>query len=110
MRIEYDLEFRNFGTETKVSLKSGTMFPVNSSRFMMFGFHFHHGLMMSDHKHRIFVYLSLDGFDQRPLGHTSLCVICVKNFVMKKIGYKIECTSVICGPNRKLLTHMKRVR
>ena len=80
MRIEYDLEFRNFGTETKVSLKSGTMFPVNSSRFMMFGFHFHHGLMMSDHKHIIFVYLSLDGLNQRPLGHTSLCVICVKKF------------------------------
>ena len=40
-----------------------------------------------------------------------LCVcIVLRNFVMKKIGYKIECTSVICGPNRKLFTHMRRVR
>ena len=68
MQIEYDLEFRNFGTKTKVSLKSGTMFPVNSSKFRMFGFHFHHRLMMLDLKHRVVICLGFDWLYQRLQG------------------------------------------
>ena len=83
MRIEYDLEFRNFGTETKVSLKSGTMFPVNSLRFMIFGFHLHHGLMMLDHKHRLVICL---GFEQRPQGQISSKILIERIVWYKKIG------------------------
>ena len=86
MRIEYDLEFRNFGTETKVSLKSGTKFPVNSLRFMMFGFHFHHGLMMLDHKHRLVICLGFDWFDQRPQGQISSKIRIERIVWYKKIG------------------------
>ena len=35
---------------------------------MIFGFHFHHGLMMLDLKHRVVICLGFDWFDQRPQG------------------------------------------
>ena len=78
--------------------------------FRRFGFHFHHGLMMLDHKHKFLIRLDPDWL--LPEISLTYVIVCerVKILGLKRIGLRNKSTSAMFGPSSKLLTRMRRVR
>ena len=79
---------------------------------MIFGFHFHHGLMMLDLKHRVLICLGFDWFYQRLQGQIFFKFFFgfEEHFGLKRLFKNRIVPLLLCGQNRKLLTHLKRVR